>query len=164
MDTKSHAPKVLVVDDEIGPRESLKMILKPNYNVFTVDSGVAAIQMVQKMKLDVITLDLRMPGLSGIEILKEIRKTDQNVRVIIVAGWTTLRDMMDTLCHGVFGYISKPFNVPEVIRTVEESLERKTSHLKRETFLGDRPDQSLTEPITHTHLMLGNGLDPALTC
>jgi DNA-binding NtrC family response regulator len=135
MDTKSHAPKVLVVDDEIGPRESLKMILKPNYNVFTVDSGAAAIQMVQKMKLDVITLDLKMPGLSGIEILKEIRKIDQNVRVIIVTGWTTLRDMMDTLCHGVFGYITKPFNVPEVIRTVEESLEGKTSNLKMETFL-----------------------------
>jgi DNA-binding NtrC family response regulator len=122
MDTKSHAPKVLVVDDEIGPRESLKMILKPNYNVFTVDSAAAAIQMVQKMKPDVITLDLKMPGLSGTEILMEIRKIDQNVKVIIVTGWITLRGMVDTLCHGVFGYITKPFNVPEVIRAVEESL------------------------------------------
>jgi putative two-component system response regulator len=64
MDTKSHAPKVLVIDDEIGPRESLKMILKPNYNVFAVDSAAAAIRMVQQMKPDVITLDLKMPGLS----------------------------------------------------------------------------------------------------
>jgi len=122
MDTKSHAPKVLVIDDEIGPRESLKMILKPNYNVFSVDSGAAAIQMVQQMKPDVITLDLKMPGLSGAEILREIREIDQDVKVIIVTGWITLRDMVDTLCHGVFGYITKPFNVPEVIRAVEESL------------------------------------------
>lgn len=122
MDTKSHAPKVLVVDDEIGPRESLKMILKPNYNVFSVDSAAAAIQMVQQMKPDVITLDLKMPGLSGTEVLREIRKIDQNVKVIIVTGWITLRGMVDTLCHGVFGYITKPFNIPEVIRAVEESL------------------------------------------
>lgn len=122
MDTKSHAPKVLIIDDEIGPRESLKMILKPNYNVFSVDSAAAAIQMVQQMKPDVITLDLKMPGLSGTEVLREIRKIDQNVKVIIVTGWITLRGMVDTLCHGVFGYITKPFNIPEVIRAVEESL------------------------------------------
>ena len=120
--------------------------------------------MVQKMKLDVITLDLKMPGFSGIEILKEIRKIDQNVRVIIVTGWTTLRGKMDAICHGIFGYITKPFNVPEVIRTVEESLERKKSNLKMGTFLGDRLDQSLNEPSIHTHLMLGNGFDPALNC
>lgn len=122
MDTKSHAPRVLVIDDEIGPRESLKMILKPNYNVFAVDSAAAAIRMVQQMKPDVITLDLKMPGLSGTEVLREIRKIDQNVKVIIVTGWITLRGMVDTLCQGVFGYITKPFNVPEVIRAVEESL------------------------------------------
>jgi DNA-binding NtrC family response regulator len=122
MDTKSHAPKVLIIDDEIGPRESLKMILKPNYNVFSVDSAAAAIQMVQQMKPDVITLDLKMPGLSGTEVLREIRKIDQNVKVIIVTGWITLRGMVDTFCHGVFGYITKPFNIPEVIRAVEESL------------------------------------------
>lgn len=145
MDTKSRAPRVLVVDDEIGPRESLKMILKTKYNVLAVDSAAAAIQMVQQMKPDVITLDLKMPGLSGTDILREIRKIDQNVRVVVVTGWITLRGMMDTLCHGVFGYITKPFNVPEVVRAVEESLERKRSNLRMETFLGECLDKPLDE-------------------
>jgi len=65
METKINAPKILIVDDEIGPRESLRMILKPNYNVFTVENGYAAIQMVKQIEPDIITLDLKMPGLSG---------------------------------------------------------------------------------------------------
>jgi len=51
METKINAPKILIVDDEIGPRESLRMILKPNYNVFTVENGYAAIQMVNRLSL-----------------------------------------------------------------------------------------------------------------
>ena len=164
MDTKSHAPRVLVIDDEIGPRESLKMILKPNYNVFSVDNGAAAIQMVQQMKPDVITLDLKMPGLSGTEILREIREIDQNVKVIIVTGWITMRGMLETLCHGVFGYITKPFNVPEVIRAVEESLERKKSNLKMETLFGESLDTPLEEKGIRCRLTLRNDFDPALNC
>ncbi len=127
MDSKPNAPKVLVVDDEIGPRESLKMILKKNYKVFTAESGSAAMMMFQTVKPDVITLDLKMPGASGMEILNEIRKIDQDVKVILVTGWVALLDMMDALCHGVFGCITKPFNIPEVIRMIEESLNKKKS-------------------------------------
>ena len=62
METRINAPNILIVDDEIGPRESLRMILKPNYNVFTVENGYAAIQMIQQIEMDVVTLDLKMPG------------------------------------------------------------------------------------------------------
>ncbi len=73
METRINAPNILIVDDEIGPRESLRMILKPYYNIFTAESGYGAIQMVKQIGVDVITLDLKMPGLSGIDTLKEIR-------------------------------------------------------------------------------------------
>ena len=115
METKINAAKILVVDDEIGPRESLRMILKPYYNVFGIENGFAAIQMVQQMDLDVITLDLKMPGLSGIETLKEIRSIDPDVVVIIVTGYGTLQTAIEAIRYGVFDYISKPFNVPEIM-------------------------------------------------
>ena len=57
METRINAPNILIVDDEIGPRESLRMILKPYYNIFTAESGYAAIQMVQQVGLHVVTLD-----------------------------------------------------------------------------------------------------------
>jgi len=70
METRANLANILVVDDEIGPRESLRMILKPHYNIFTAENGNTAIQILQQNEMDVVTLDLKMPGMSGIETLK----------------------------------------------------------------------------------------------
>src|SRR5512143_4081687 len=102
METKVNAPNILIVDDEIGPRESLRMILKPYYNIFTAESGYAAIQMVQQVGLDVVTLDLKMPGISGIDTLKQIRGIDQEVMVIIITGYGTLQSAIEAIRYGVF--------------------------------------------------------------
>ena len=61
---------ILIVDDEVGPRESLRMILKPMYEVHTAENGQEAINFISQKKVDLVTLDLRMPGLSGIEVLQ----------------------------------------------------------------------------------------------
>ena len=61
---------ILIVDDELGVRESLKMILKPNYQVHTATEGREALQFIQKNKIDLVALDLKMPGLSGIDVLR----------------------------------------------------------------------------------------------
>ena len=65
---------VLVVDDELGPRESLRMILRPLYDVKTASNGQEALQVLRKGRIDLITLDLKMPGLSGLDVLREIKK------------------------------------------------------------------------------------------
>jgi CheY-like chemotaxis protein len=62
---------ILIVDDEIGPRESIRMILKPSYEVQTAASGQEALDHLKKKKFDLITLDLRMPGLSGFDVLRK---------------------------------------------------------------------------------------------
>ena len=77
---------ILVVDDEAGPRESLRMILKPRYEVHTASDGQEALRLINNKDVDVVTLDLNMPGLSGIEVLKEIRKLKPNTEVIIITG------------------------------------------------------------------------------
>ncbi len=130
MDNKRNLPNILIVDDEIGPRESLRMILKPHYNVFAVESGYAAIQMVRQIPIDVITLDLKMPGISGIDTLKEIRLIDPDVMIIIITGYGTLKSAIEAIRYGVFDYIPKPFNVPEIISIIEKSIQRRKLNLK----------------------------------
>ena len=65
---------ILIVDDEVGPRESLRMILKPIYEVCTAGDGQEAIRIINDKSIDLVTLDLKMPGLSGIDVLREIKK------------------------------------------------------------------------------------------
>jgi len=143
METKANAPNILIVDDEIGPRESLRMILKQNYNVFTVENGHAAIQMIQQIEMDVLTLDLKMPGISGIDALKEIRMIDPNVMVIIITGYGTLKSAIEAIRYGVFDYIPKPFNVPEIMGIIDKAIQRRKLNLKVKDALGKFFDNQL---------------------
>jgi len=159
MEIKSNVPNVLIVDDEIGPRESLRMILKPNYNVFTVENGNAAIQMVQQIPMDVVTLDLKMPGLSGIDTLKEIRMIDQDLMIIIITGYGTLKSAIEAIRYGVFDYIPKPFNVPEIISIIDKSVQRRRLNLKIKEVVGKFFDQPLKESLLNSGLLLKNGIN-----
>lgn len=154
MENKLNSPNILIVDDEIGPRESLRMILKPYYNVFTVESGHAAIQMIQQNEFDVITLDLKMPGMSGIDTLKEIRKYDSNVIVIIITGYGTLQSAIESIRHGVFDYFPKPFNVTEIMSIIEKSIQRRRLNVKIKGLLKSTVDQQLAqETMIHSEIL-----------
>jgi putative two-component system response regulator len=157
METKANAPNILIVDDEIGPRESLRMILKQNYNVFTVENGYAAIQMIQQIEMDVLTLDLKMPGMSGIETLKEIRVIDPDVMVIIITGYGTLKSAIEAIRYGVFDYIPKPFNVPEIMCIIDKSIQRRRLNLKVKEVLNKFFDQHLfKESVADSGFFLQN--------
>src|SRR3989304_1892329 len=143
METKNNLPNILIVDDEIGPRESLRMILKPNYNVFTVENGNAAIQMIQQVAMDVVTLDLKMPGISGIDTLKEIRMIDPDVMIVIITGYGTLKSAIEAIRYGVFDYIPKPFNVPEIMCIIQKAIQRRKLNLKVKEVLGNCFNQQL---------------------
>ncbi len=130
---------ILIVDDEIGPRESLRMILKPHYNIFTAENGYAAIQMLKQIQIDVVTLDIRMPGMSGIDTLKEIRLIDPDVMVIIITGFGTLNSAIEAIRYGVFDYIPKPFNVPEIMCIIEKSIQRRKLNLRLKELLRHHP-------------------------
>jgi putative two-component system response regulator len=155
METKASLPNVLIVDDEIGPRESLRMILKPNYKVFTVENGYAGIQMIRQIEIDVVTLDLKMPGISGIDTLKEIRVLDPDVMVIIITGYGTLKSAIEAIRHGVFDYIPKPFNVPEIMAIIDKSVQRRKLNLKIKEVLNQFSDRlPLKEPFPDPNFLL----------
>jgi response regulator RpfG family c-di-GMP phosphodiesterase len=155
MEAKANAPNILIVDDEIGPRESLRMILKPNYNVYTVENGHTAVQMIQQFEMDVMTLDLKMPGISGIDTLKEIRVIDPDVMIIIITGYGTLKSAIEAIRYGVFDYIPKPFNVPEILSMIDKSIQRRKLNLKVKEVLGNCVNQQLIkDPAVNSEIPL----------
>ena len=116
---------ILVVDDELGPRESLRMILKPIYEVHTASSGQEALQFINKEKIDLVTLDLKMPGIPGLDVLREIKKNQEDIEVIIITGYGTLPNAMEAIQCGAVDFISKPFNVADIVAVVSKSIERR---------------------------------------
>lgn len=120
-------PNILVVDDEMGPRESLKMILNPYYNVYTADRGAQAVEMLKQHPVDLVTLDLKMPGFSGINVLEKVKQHDPDIEAIIITGYGSLDTAIEGLRLGAFDYISKPFDVNHILALVRRGLERRNA-------------------------------------
>ena len=93
-------PQVLVIDDEMGPRESLRMLLKPNYQVYTADNVEAGLRILAEKKPDAVISDIRMPGTSGIDGLRKIREIDPHVAVIMLTGFGALETAKEALRLG----------------------------------------------------------------
>lgn len=123
-------PHVLVVDDEMGPRESLKMILNPYYNVHVAERGGQAIDMLKQHPVDLVTLDLKMPGFSGINVLEKLKQHDPDIEAIIITGYGSLDTAIEGLRLGAFDYISKPFDVNHILSLVKRGLERRSAKAK----------------------------------
>ena len=122
------------MDDELGVRESLKMILKPNYQVHTATEGREALQSIQKNKIDLVALDLKMPGLSGIDVLRQIKKNDPDIEVIVITAHGTTQNIQEATQYGAGDFITKPFNVPDLINSINKSLERRSHNLRLKNF------------------------------
>lgn len=123
-------PHILVVDDEMGPRESLKMILNPHYTVHVAERGGQAIELLSKFPVDLVTLDLKMPGFSGINVLEKIKQYDPDIEAIIITGYGSLDTAIEGLRLGAFDYISKPFDVNHILALVKRGLERRNAKAK----------------------------------
>src|SRR4051795_13016418 len=117
-------PQVLVIDDEMGPRESLRMLLKPNYRVHTADSVDAGIRLLREKHPDAVITDIRMPGTNGIDGLRRIREIDPHVAVIMLTGFGALETAQEALRLGANDYISKPFDAREMRDVVSRNVER----------------------------------------
>ena len=131
---------VLVVDDEIGPRESLRMILHPLYQVHTATNGDEALAFLQKQDFDLVTLDMRMPGATGLEVLREIRKRNVDVDVVFISGYMNSNNKEEARQSGAAGVIAKPFNVTDVIACVGKVVENKKYIRKVKSLLQTAKD------------------------
>jgi signal transduction histidine kinase len=126
-------PQVLVIDDEMGPRESLRMLLKPNYQVHTADSVETGLRLLTEKKPDAIVMDIRMPGMTGIEGLRRIRQLDPHLSVIMLTGFGALETAKEALRLGANDYISKPFDAREMREVIGRNVERTRLHRNSES-------------------------------
>jgi signal transduction histidine kinase len=132
---------LLIVDDERGPTESLRMIFKPEYEVFTAPGGKEALEILHTSPIDVVTLDLRMPGMPGIEVMEHIKRFDPDIEVIVVTGYASLDSAIRGLRHRAFDYVTKPFDVPQISDLVHRAVARRRAALRarriKEDFLAN---------------------------
>jgi two-component system, sensor histidine kinase and response regulator len=124
MTATTDLPQILVIDDELGPRESLRMLLKPLYNVDTADCVETGIRLLKEKQPDTIVMDIRMPGMTGIEGLRRIREIDPHLSVIMLTGFGALETAKEALRLGANDYISKPFDAAEMRDVIGRNVER----------------------------------------
>jgi signal transduction histidine kinase len=128
MTAATDQPQVLVIDDEIGPRESLRMLLKTTYQVHTADCVEAGLKLLKEKQPDTIVMDIRMPGMTGIEGLRKIREIDPHLSVIMLTGFGALDTAKEALRLGANDYISKPFDAHEMQEIIGRNVERTRVH------------------------------------
>jgi len=119
-----------VVDDDIGSRESMKMMLNSRFDVATADSGNKAIQLVKQKDFDAVILDIRMPDMSGIEVLRHIKELEISTEVMMVTGYASLDTVKDAMRLGAYDYMEKPFTIDEFRDVVSKGVDRKLKYIK----------------------------------
>ena len=123
-------PVVLVVDDDPGVRESFRLILEDHYDVLDVPDGPSALDVVRASAVDLVLLDIRLPGMDGIEVLERIKALDEGIEVILVTAVKTVRTAVAAMKLGAFDYLTKPFEEDELLSLSCRALERRA--LERE--------------------------------
>ncbi|MCX8119112.1 MAG: sigma-54 dependent transcriptional regulator [Desulfobacterota bacterium] len=116
---------VLVVDDEVGARESLRMILRGEYQVFLAKNAEEAFQQIEAHFPDVILLDILLPDMDGLRVLERIRKNFPEQIVIMITATKTVKTAVEAMKLGAYDYITKPFDVDELRLTVNRALSTK---------------------------------------
>jgi DNA-binding NtrC family response regulator len=117
-------PLVLVVDDEVGVRQSLQVVFNKTYRVMEASSADETVQKLAEEKPDVVLLDIMMPGADGLTVLKQIRSIHPECQVIMLTGLNTARTAFAAKGTGAFDYVTKPFDVEELRLRVEHALEK----------------------------------------
>jgi signal transduction histidine kinase len=136
--------KVLVIDDERGPRESLRILLKTEYDVLCADSVDVGIRMLREHRPDMVIMDIRMPGKTGIEGLRAIRDLDPVVSVVMVTGFGALETAQEAIRLGANDYVKKPFDTFEIRELVGRYVKRTQIERRRNQAADDLGKLNLT--------------------
>lgn len=125
MDQKKKPANVLVIDDDLGVRESLKMILKDKFCVSTMSSVDEVINDLNQIKPEMIFLDIKMPRANGLDFLKQIRSLNSTIPVIMITAFPSTQTTITALRNGAFDYIIKPFQPSEILNVADKALHHR---------------------------------------
>jgi PAS domain S-box-containing protein len=158
--------RILVVDDELGPREALRMILKSRFEVMTASCGSEALALLQQTSPDLVFLDIKMREMSGIEVLKAIRQIDTHIEVVMMTAYASLETAREAVALHASDYLIKPFSKAEVEQAVNKALAHRVERTGSRQAIRKLLEQmrALTEPtetgtslVQSTTLLLEQG-------
>jgi len=118
-------PTVLIVDDELSIRESFSLILEESYTPLLAASGEAALKKIVDEKVDLVYLDIRMPGMDGLETLKRMKEIDSSIEIIMVTAVNDVQKASEAVKLGARDYVVKPFDVPVILTMTKKTLGAK---------------------------------------
>src|ERR1700690_80949 len=116
---------LLVVDDEDGPRQSLRVIFKDEYNLLMAEDGPTAIELAKQHDIDVAVLDIRMAGMSGIEVLERLKYVKPDIEAIMMTAFETTDTIRKALQLRACDYINKPFDLATMRAAVSQAMQRR---------------------------------------
>lgn len=147
--------KVLIVDDDVELRANLSEILKgAGYYIAEAPSGKEAIEKIASKDFDIALLDLMMPKMSGIDVLKEIKKIKPKIRVIMITAFATVENAVDAIKKGASDYIAKPFRIDDLLTTIRRVIEEGRFEEGITKLNLDYTLSSLSNPIRRNILKL----------
>ncbi|HEY5609884.1 MAG TPA: sigma-54 dependent transcriptional regulator [Thermoanaerobaculia bacterium] len=118
--------RILIIDDEEVLRDVLESVLRrEGFDIATAASGEEGLAALDQDDVDLIILDMMLPGISGLDTLRSIKETDPGTPVIIITAYSSIDGAIDAMKHGAFHYIPKPFKNEEVVLTVNKALEQR---------------------------------------
>ena len=127
----SETIRILVVDDEDSIRKRcLRLLAREGYDAVGAKSGAAALEIVQSSQCDVVLADIRMPGMDGMQLLKHLKEFDSSIEIIMMTGYAAVETAVQAMKCGAYDYLSKPFELDELLHVVRNVAEKK--YLQRE--------------------------------
>lgn len=125
--------KILLVDDEVVFTKNMaKLLTNRGYLVTAVNSGDAAILELEEKNIDVVVLDLKMPGMDGITTLKEIKKLGLFTQTLILTGHGSIDTALEAIKLGAYDYLTKPCEIDELVAKIEGAWEKKDGEFKKD--------------------------------
>ena len=144
-------PHILVVDDELSMRELLElMLIKEGYKVSCAENGRKAITMIKKTDYDLLLCDIRLGDITGLDVLRALRKQNQHTVVIMISAYATTEAAVEAMNEGAYDFVPKPFDNDELKQTIANALDLKTIEHEKEIL-----DDELKKTI-HFGKIVGN--------
>jgi len=140
-DEKSH---ILVVDDELSMRELLEIMLqKEGYRVSCVENGTKAVAFIKNEKIDLLLCDIRLGDISGIDVLKAAKEKNPHAVVIMISAFSSAENAVEAMNAGAYDYVPKPFDKTELILTIQNALDLKTTQQEKRALDGEMSHKDL---------------------
>ena len=133
------ATRILLIDDEEIVRDSCTEILRDEpYEVATAADGAAGLERMRDFRPDLVVVDLKMPGLSGLEVLERIREADPTLVPIVITGYATVSSAVDAMKRGAYDFLPKPFTPEEFRLIVRRGAEKRALVLETQALRRER--------------------------